>query len=96
VHSTCSPVGIQKKELAFRTAILYSRLIFATAFSGLLAAGIFSGLDGAHGIKGWRWLFIIEGASSFVAGLCGFFLFPDMPGAETGSSFYDRRAPYCK
>ncbi|KAH8692211.1 major facilitator superfamily domain-containing protein [Talaromyces proteolyticus] len=75
-----------KKELAFRTAILYSGLVLATAFSGLLAAGIFSGLDGTRGIKGWRWLFIIEGAGSFLAGLCGFFLLPDLPGAETGST----------
>jgi MFS family permease len=75
-----------KKELALRTAMLYSGLTLATAFSGLLAAGIFSGLDGARGISGWRWLFIIKGSGSFVAGLCGFFLLPDLPGAETGST----------
>jgi hypothetical protein len=37
-----------KKELALRTAILYSGLVLATAFSRLLAAGIFAGLDGAR------------------------------------------------
>lgn len=30
-------------------------------FGGLLAAGILGNLDGAHGITGWRWLFIVEG-----------------------------------
>ncbi|CRG84133.1 putative transporter C1002,16c [Talaromyces islandicus] len=75
-----------KKELAFRTAILYSGLILATAISGLLSAGIFAGLDGSRGISGWRWLFIIEGAGSFFAGLCGVFLLPDLPGAKTGSA----------
>ena len=54
------------KELALRTAILYSGLVLATALSGLLAAGIFSGLEGVHGLAGWQWLFIIEGAGSFL------------------------------
>ncbi|KAL4746532.1 major facilitator superfamily domain-containing protein [Aspergillus terricola var. indicus] len=56
-----------KKELALRTAVLHSILVLATAFSGLLAAGIFSSLDGSQGLAGWRWLFIIEGAGSFLA-----------------------------
>lgn len=75
-----------KKELALRTAVLYSGLVLATAFSGLLAAGIFSGLDGSRGLAGWRWLFIIEGAGSFIAGLGALVLLPDFPGTRTGST----------
>jgi len=41
-----------RKELALRTAVRYSGLALATAFSGLLAAGIFSGPDGKRGIEG--------------------------------------------
>ncbi|KAK7737139.1 hypothetical protein SLS63_002930 [Diaporthe eres] len=73
-----------RRQLALRTAVLYSGLILATAFSGLIAAGIFEGLDGVHGIKGWRWLFILEGAASFAAGILGLVLLPDFPTGKTG------------
>jgi sugar phosphate permease len=59
--------------------------VLATAFSGLLAAGIFAGLDGARGLAGWRWLFIIEGAASFLAGLVAIFFLPDFPDSKSGS-----------
>ncbi|KAK7229385.1 hypothetical protein V2G26_001555 [Clonostachys chloroleuca] len=72
-----------KKELAFRYACLYSGLILATAVSGLLAAGIFAGLGGVAGIPGWRWLFIIEGAITFLLGMVAFVLLPDFP-SSTG------------
>jgi MFS family permease len=42
-----------RKELAFRTAMLYSGSLLSGAFSGLIAAGITSGLDGARGIAAW-------------------------------------------
>lgn len=41
-------------EVATRIALLYCAQILATGFSGLIAAGIFEGLDGVHGIAGWR------------------------------------------
>ena len=33
-------------------------------FGGLIAAGVLADLNGAHGIAGWRWLFIIEGTAT--------------------------------
>lgn len=50
-----------RKEIATRLSILYSGNIFATSFAGLIAAATFSSIDGAQGLKGWQWLFIIEG-----------------------------------
>jgi len=47
-----------RKEVATRIALLYCAQILATGFSGLIAAGVFQ-LDGARGISGWRWLFIM-------------------------------------
>lgn len=60
--------------------------MLATAFSGLLAAGILAGLENTLGLPGWRWLFIIEGGASLVAGLASFFLLPDFVESETGST----------
>jgi MFS family permease len=74
-----------RKELALRTAILYSGVLLATAFSGLIAAGVLSNLEGVHGIAGWQWLFIIEGAGSFAAALLAVFLLPDFPGQKSGA-----------
>lgn len=68
-----------RKEVATRIAILYTGNILATAFAGLIAAGIFHGLDDVAGLSGWRWLFILQGAVTFVIAVVGFFMLPDFP-----------------
>lgn len=50
-----------KRQIAFRTAILYSGSQLGNAFGGLFAMACLQ-LDGTHHLEGWRWLFIIEGA----------------------------------
>lgn len=49
-----------RKEVATRIAILYTGNILATAFAGLIAAGVFYGMDNLSGIAGWQWLFILQ------------------------------------
>ncbi|KAJ5749370.1 uncharacterized protein N7511_011066 [Penicillium nucicola] len=51
-----------RQELSHRIAWFYSGSSLANAFGGLIGAGVLGHLDGAHGIAGWRWLFIIEGS----------------------------------
>jgi len=68
-----------RKEIATRIAILYTGNVLATAFAGLIAAGIFHGLDNVSNIAGWQWLFILQGAVTFVIAVVGFFLLPDYP-----------------
>ena len=68
-----------RKEIATRISILYTGNILATAFAGLIAAGIFHGLDDAAGLAGWRWLFILQGAVTFVVALGAAFTLPDDP-----------------
>lgn len=45
-----------RKELALRTAWLYSGSLLSGAFTGLIAAGIQNGLNGARGIAPWRYV----------------------------------------
>ncbi|KAF8158961.1 major facilitator superfamily domain-containing protein [Mycena galopus ATCC 62051] len=66
-----------KKELAFRSAILYSGLLTSNAFGALIAAGILGHMNGKRGIQGWRWLFFIEGAITITIGIFSIWALPD-------------------
>jgi len=44
-----------RKQIAFRTAVLYSGSQLGNAFGTLFAIGIIK-LDGRYGLEGWRWL----------------------------------------
>jgi MFS family permease len=62
-------------EMGFRLAIMQSFAVLASAFSGLISFGVFQINDPA--VKGWQWLFIIEGAMTLITGVVGFFILPD-------------------
>ncbi|KAL8801811.1 MAG: hypothetical protein Q9182_004218 [Xanthomendoza sp. 2 TL-2023] len=72
-----------RKELGFRTAILYSGSLMSGAFSGLITAGITGGMDGKRGLRAWRWLFIIEGVITIVIAFAAYFVLPDFPRTTT-------------
>lgn len=77
-----------RRELALRTALLYSGLVLAQAFSGLIAAGVFAGMSGAGGVPGWQWLFILEAALSAFFALTAFFILPNYPHSKNGSAMW--------
>ncbi|CCX11561.1 major facilitator superfamily domain-containing protein [Pyronema domesticum] len=68
-----------RKELGFRTAILYSGSLISGAFSGLITAGITDGMNGLKGLLAWRWLFIVEGAATVVIAVTAYWVLPDFP-----------------
>ncbi|KAL2023161.1 hypothetical protein VTK56DRAFT_3767 [Thermocarpiscus australiensis] len=68
-----------RKELGFRTAVLYSGALISGAFSGLISAGITSGMDGTRGLRAWRWMFIIEGAATVAVAIICLFVLPNFP-----------------
>lgn len=67
-----------KKELALRIAYLFVSAALAGATGGLLAYAI-GFMDGAAGLRGWRWIMIIEGLPTFVLGIATFFILADDP-----------------
>lgn len=67
-----------RKELALRTAMLYSGSLISGSVAGLLAAAVMK-MDGIAGLRAWRWLFIIEGISTLLVAFACIFILPDMP-----------------
>lgn len=53
-----------KIELAKRVAIFHMTAPLGTAFGGYLQAAIYHNLNNAHGLAGWRWLYIVCGVSA--------------------------------
>lgn len=67
------------REMATRTAIMYTGSLISSGFGGLVGAGIQYGMDGARGLHSWQWLFIIEGAVTVALSLVSILILPDFP-----------------
>lgn len=66
-----------------RIACFYSASAAGDAFSDLLAYAI-GKLDGQAGLRGWRWIFFIEGILSVAGGIICFLCLPDSPRQSSG------------
>jgi MFS family permease len=58
----------------FMTATVVSSVV-----GGPLSGWIVTALDGAHGWRGWRWLFVAEGLPASLYGIVLYFCLPDSP-----------------
>ncbi|TID04925.1 putative transporter [Colletotrichum higginsianum] len=67
-----------KRELAKRIAIFMFGQFGGNALSPLLATGILK-LAGKGGLKGWQWLFLLEGLATLGVALMLIFLLPGSP-----------------
>ncbi|KAK7425540.1 hypothetical protein QQZ08_007981 [Neonectria magnoliae] len=85
-----------RKEMAVRLALFYTGNMFASSFSGLIAAGIFASLDKVHGYAGWQWLFIVQGALSIVTSIVAFIFLPDHPLTTRWLSEEERQMAYSR
>ncbi|KFY48886.1 hypothetical protein V495_00943 [Pseudogymnoascus sp. VKM F-4514 (FW-929)] len=65
-----------RRQLAVRIGYLFTSAAVAGACGGLIAYGI-SFMDGAAGLSGWRWIFILEGIPSVLVGIACIFFLPN-------------------
>lgn len=49
----------KRSELGLRSSYLFVSAAISGAFGGLIASGVFDGLNGRYGVSGWRWLYHI-------------------------------------
>ncbi|MDM0038592.1 MFS transporter [Variovorax sp. J22G21] len=69
------PAGRRAKA----TALFFMGPAAAPLFAGPLAGIVMTSLDGAYGLAGWQWLFLVEGVPSVVLGVAVFFLLSNTP-----------------
>ncbi|KAK9472663.1 major facilitator superfamily domain-containing protein [Dipodascopsis tothii] len=69
----------RSEELGKRIVMFELANQIAAMFSGYLQAGVYTSMNGAHGLAGWRWLFIIDGVISIPIAVFAFFALPDFP-----------------
>ncbi|CBF81477.1 allantoate permease family MFS transporter [Aspergillus nidulans FGSC A4] len=67
-----------KKEYALRIGYLFVSAAIAGSVGGLLAYGI-GHMDGVAGLRGWRWIIILEGIPTFVLGISIWWWLADSP-----------------
>ncbi|KXS20801.1 MFS general substrate transporter [Gonapodya prolifera JEL478] len=68
----------KRGELATRLSFFWACNNLSSSFSGLLAFGILR-MDGVAALKGWQWLFALEGSATVLAGILGFWLLHEIP-----------------
>lgn len=79
----------RREELQKRIAVFFTAVSLSGAFSGLLAAAI-EQLDGKGNLRGWQWIFLLEGIFTVLFGIASFFLLPNGPGTVRALSSVER------
>lgn len=72
----------RRQQLTLRIAMFFAAASLSGAFSGLLAAAI-SKMDGVAGMRGWRWIFCLEGIFTCLWGALTVFFLPSSPHSVT-------------
>ncbi|ETI22878.1 hypothetical protein G647_04672 [Cladophialophora carrionii CBS 160.54] len=75
-----------KEEAPIRMAIWHAGNIGSNIFSGLLAAGILTRMEGVASLRAWQWFVIIEGSIGILLAIAGYFLLPNYP-HNTGKAY---------
>jgi sugar phosphate permease len=72
--------------------ILTTAIPLGGIVAGPLAALTMGGLDNLHGLRGWQWLFLLQGVATMLLGMVGYMLLTDGPRSARWLSDYERQA----
>ena len=67
-----------RPEQQLRFAFLQSGQVFVLATGGIVNFGL-NKLDGQHGLRGWQWMFLVQGLITCVIGIATWFWMVDFP-----------------
>jgi sugar phosphate permease len=66
-------------RLARVTALFLSGSVMAGLLGAPVSGVVLDAMTGVHGLRGWQWLFLVEGLPSVLLGIVSLFLLPDGP-----------------
>jgi ACS family tartrate transporter-like MFS transporter len=75
-----------------RIVSLFMAAVPLATVIGAPLSGVLLGLDGVHGLKGWQWLFVIEGVPAVLLGLAALMVLDDGPATAKWLSAPERKA----
>ncbi|KAL1917030.1 uncharacterized protein VTP21DRAFT_5228 [Calcarisporiella thermophila] len=67
-----------RNEQTIRISLFFAAATISGAFGGVLAYGIIQ-MAGIQGLKGWQWIFILEGLPTILVAIVSYFYLPDFP-----------------
>ncbi|KAK3986814.1 pantothenate transporter liz1 [Cladorrhinum sp. PSN332] len=75
-----------ERELGKRSGVFTASGLAGSMIGGFIQSGIYESMEGKNGLRGWRWLFIVDGIITLPVAFYGFWVFPDTPAAT--KAFY--------
>ncbi|KAJ3498473.1 hypothetical protein NLG97_g1099 [Lecanicillium saksenae] len=75
-YHTLTALRAMLDELGKKSAIFFLAAFTGAGFNGILSYGLVQ-LDGVANMKGWRWLFIMEGLLTITVGIISYIVLPN-------------------
>lgn len=67
------------RHKAQATGLFMMGIPLSGIIGGPISGGIMHGFDGAYGLRGWQWLFLLEGLPAILLGVVAYFYLQDSP-----------------
>ncbi|KAL2795263.1 major facilitator superfamily domain-containing protein [Aspergillus keveii] len=81
-----------RQESPLRMGIWHAGNIISNVFSGLLAAGILTNMDGIANLHAWQWFILLEGIVSITVALVAYRFIPNFPDNTSSRWFNEEEA----